>query len=125
MSMVGALRILLVDDEEIVHQTIGDYLSDCGHQVEKSLDGRAAVQAVERVSYDLALVDVRMPGMDGLAFLDRVGELCPEMPVVIITGHGDAEMENEVRRRGAAGFLVKPIRLRELDSLLADVARRR
>ena len=116
-----ALRILLVDDEEIVHQTIGEYLDDCGHQVDTAMDGHQALRAVEQEEYDVALVDVRMPGMDGLALLARAREVRPEMVVIVITGHGDPEMERQVRELGATGFLIKPISLRQLDSLLAEL----
>ena len=119
--MEHPLDILLVDDEEIVHQTIGDYLSDCGHRVDRALDGPSALEAVESSSYDLAFVDVRMPGIDGISLLTRFREHRPEMPVVIITGHGNVEMADEALRLGAVELLVKPIRLLDLDAILEKV----
>ena len=82
-----SLRILLVDDEEIVQETIGGYLADCGHRVEKAYDGTSALKAVESNDYDLALVDVRMPGIDGMSLLARMREHQPPVPLVLITRH--------------------------------------
>ena len=116
-----SLRILLVDDEEIVQETIGGYLADCGHRVEKAYDGTSALKAVESNDYDLALVDVRMPGIDGMSLLARMREHHPQVAVVVITGHGNVEMAEEAHRRGAADLLVKPISLLDLDSVLERV----
>ena len=112
--------ILLVDDEEIVHQTIGNYLQECGYEVEKVYDGREALSALENGKHCLALFDVRMPGLDGMTLLKHARQRRPELPVVLITGHGDPAMEYRARADGATGFLIKPIRLRELDQLIAD-----
>ena len=111
-------RILLVDDEEIVRQTLGDYLSECGYQVDQAGDGREALKAIEAKDYDLALIDVRMPGIDGLSFLSQVETFRPGMPIIIITGHGSVEMEDSARELGATGFLLKPVKLLELDGML-------
>ena len=113
-----SLNILLVDDEQVVHQTIGDYLSECGHRVESVFDGVAGQEALEARGYDLALVDIRMPGMDGLSLLARAQEIDPDVAVVIITGHGDMETAIQALRLGAADFLSKPIKLLELDAVL-------
>ena len=66
-------------------------------------------------------VDVRIPGMDGLAVLDRARELRPELLVVIITGHGDVNMAEDVKRRGGAGFMLKPFRLTEVEALIKEI----
>ena len=107
-TTVDNLRILLADDEKIVHLTIGDYLSDCGHQVDSAVDGARALEAIEKNRYDVVIADVRMPGLDGLSLLTRARKLHPGMPVIVITGHGDVDMEDEATLLGAAGFLLKP-----------------
>ena len=121
--MSQTLRILLADDEEIVHQTIGDYLNECGHRVDKVYDGAAALEAIGGCEYDLALVDVRMPRLDGLALLEKAEHLRPEMSTVIITGHGSMEMVIQALRLGAADFLNKPIKLLELEAVLEKAIR--
>ncbi|RQW05343.1 response regulator, partial [candidate division KSB1 bacterium] len=112
------LAILLVDDEAIVRKTIGDYLTELGHRVQQVSDGASALQWLEKQDYDIALVDMRMPGMDGLALLQKVREIYPELSVVIITAHGNMEMAIQALRLGAADFLTKPIKLLELDAVL-------
>ena len=119
------LRVLLVDDEDIIHQTIGDYLRDLKHEVESVYDGSSGVKSLTEDEYDLALVDIRMPGMDGLSLLSRVHETRPEQSVVIITGHGDMETAIQALRLGAADFLPKPIKLLDLDAVLEKASRLR
>ncbi|MBN1900882.1 sigma-54-dependent Fis family transcriptional regulator [Candidatus Sumerlaeota bacterium] len=116
--MKDLLHILLVDDEEVVHQTLSDYLHDLGHVVEGVRDGYSALQILKDNYFDLALVDIRMPGIDGISLLDKIPEIRPEMPIVIITGHGSMESAIQALRLGAADFLTKPIKLLELDAVL-------
>jgi DNA-binding NtrC family response regulator len=125
MNNERPLRLLLVDDEPIVHQTLGDYLRSAGHEVDDAQDGPAALQFLETTDYDLALFDVRMPGMDGLSLLASAGRLRPDMPAVIITGHADLEIAVQALRLGAADFLAKPVKLLELDGVLEKCARLR
>jgi len=120
-----SLRILLVDDEQIVRQTLGDYLRESGHRVNEACDGLAAVRSIEARDHDLALVDVRMPGMDGFDLLAKAEGLRPEMPVVTITGHADMEVAIKALRLGAADFLPKPVKLEELDAVLEKCVRLR
>ncbi len=119
--MERALKVLLVDDEEIVHLTLGDYLTDCGYQVDKAVDGVQALRAIETDTHDLVIADVRMPGLDGLTLLARVRERDSELPVIMITGHGDVDMQDQAEGMGATGFLLKPIKLRQLDELIRQL----
>ena len=118
MTPERSLRILLADDEEIVHQTIGDYLGDTGHRIDKAYDGNGALKSIESRDYDLALIDLKMPGMDGMSLLIRIRQIRSVMPVVIITGHGTMESVIQALRLGAADFLTKPVKLLELDAVL-------
>ena len=83
-----ALRVLIVDDEEIVHHTLGRHLSHLGHLVEGSPDGPRGLEALEEGDFDLALIDIRLPGMDGMTMLSRARLATPDTAVVVITGHG-------------------------------------
>jgi len=116
-----SLNILLVDDEEIIHQTIGGYLTDSGHKVKAVCDGFAALKAIESKKYDIAFIDMRMPGMDGLSLFTRLQDICPEMPVVIIAGRGDMDAANEALKLGVSDFLRKPVGLLELDTILEKI----
>jgi len=123
MSAVHSLHVLLADDEQIVLHTFSAFLEYFGHQVDTAVDGLEGLHAIEQTEYDVALLDVRMPGLDGLSLLARARELRPDLPVVIITGHGDPDMEKEARRLGAAAFLTKPVSLRKLGDLLDQITR--
>ena len=123
MSNKHSLKILLVDDEEIVHQTLSPYLQDSGHEVYNVREGSKALRLIEAKDYDLALIDMKMPEMDGLSILSKIGEIRPELSSVIITGHGNMELVVQALRLGAADFLTKPIKLLELDAVLEKSTR--
>lgn len=125
MTADTGLKLLLVDDEEIIHETIGDYLRDLGHAVDSVHDGSSGVKSLAEGDYDLGLVDIRMPGMDGLSLLSRVHEVNPDLSIVIITGHGDMETAIQALRLGAADFLPKPVKLLDLDAVLEKAVRLR
>ncbi len=119
--MTRSLKILIADDEEIVRMTILEFLENLGHRVDEATDGRRALAAIQSADYDLALVDVRMPGLDGLAFLTASREVRPRLRVVLISGHGDPGMVEQATELGAARFLHKPFRLTELEALVFEV----
>ena len=123
MKSEQKLQILLVDDEEIVHQTVGDYLRESGAEVTSRHDGREAIDAITETEYDLVLADIRMPRLDGLSFLEEAQQVRPELSVVIITGHGNMETAVQALRLGAADFLTKPVKLMELDAVLEKAVR--
>jgi two-component system response regulator AtoC len=117
------LKILIVDDEQIVHETLGDYLRKAGHDVDDRDDGVSGLKALSEVRYDIVLLDVLMPGMDGIAVLEQGQESQPESAFVIITGHARMELTIQALRAGAADFLQKPIKLPELDAVLEKAVR--
>lgn len=116
--MKSDLRILLVDDEEIIHRTLDWYLTRLGHKVTHAYDGESGLTRIQDGEYDLALIDQRMPKMDGLTLLAKAQEVRPEMPSVIVTGHANLEMAIDALRKGAADFLVKPIDMLDLEATL-------
>jgi PAS domain S-box-containing protein len=116
--MGSSLNMLLAHNEEIIHKTIAGYLRDSGHHVDKVYDAHAALKAVQRRNYDMALVDICLPGMDDLSLLARLREICPEMPVIILTENCNMGMTVRALRHGATDFLTKPVKLLELDAVL-------
>ena len=121
--MEKELHILVVDDEAIVHETLGDYLVQCGHAVRCAREGQEALACLEREYFDLVLLDILMPRMGGLELLSRIQRLYPEISVVMISGHGTMETAIQALRLGAVDFLTKPIRLLELDAVLEKSTR--
>ena len=116
--MEAKLHILIADDESIVHATIGDYLSDIGHRIDSAYDGREALEMIVAHEYDLALIDIKMPKMEGIELLKKVQTIRPELSIVLITGHGTMEMVIQALREGAVDFLTKPIKFLELDAVI-------
>ncbi len=123
MPTYGPLRILLVDDEAIVHQTLTPYLRDLGHTIDSAYNGKDALSKLDAREYDIALLDVRLPGMDGLEVLEKAQEIRPALSCVIITGHGSMATAIQALRLGAADLLTKPIKLTDLDAVLEKAGR--
>ena len=121
--MTHALHILIVDDEDIVHTTIGDYLRDVGHRVESARDGVQALELLNANDYDLALIDIRMPRMDGITLLEEIQKTHPDLSVILITAHGSMETVIQALRLGAADFLTKPVKFLELDAVIEKALR--
>jgi two-component system nitrogen regulation response regulator NtrX len=103
--------ILIVDDEAGVRATLTGVLADEGYLVEAVESGEQGLAALEARRFDLLLLDVWLPGMDGLAVLARVRTLDPELPVVVISGHGSIEAAVKAVRIGAQDFVEKPLSL--------------
>ncbi|MGA1790791.1 MAG: sigma-54-dependent transcriptional regulator [bacterium] len=122
MDRENSLRILIIDDEKILHQTLSRYLHDLGHQVDSAYEGSSALKMIKSQDYDLALVDILMPGMDGLSLLPKMVQIRPKLPAVVITGHGNMETVINALRLGAIDFLNKPIKLLELDAVLEKLS---
>lgn len=116
--MEHSLNILIVDDEEIIHQTITGYLRDAGHQVDDAYDGLSALELIKVQDYDIAITDIRMPGMDGLSLLSEIQDIRPDISVVMITGRGDMNTVIQALRLGAVDFLKKPVKLVEVDAAI-------
>ena len=122
--MKSTFRILLVDDSKRVLNTLGQLLRQLGCRVVTANTGKLALQLLEAREFDLALVDVVMPGVGGLEVLARARELHPDLPVVMITGFGAEELEDEASRLGAADFLEKPVDAEELRDVIEDLTGR-
>jgi two-component system nitrogen regulation response regulator NtrX len=117
--------ILVVDDESGVRASLTGILGDEGYQVEAVESGEAGIAALEARRYDLLLLDVWLPGMDGLETLSRVRELDPDLPVIVISGHGSIEAAVRAVRLGAQDFVEKPLSLEKTLLVVRNALRRR
>jgi len=102
-------KILVVDDEEIVRLSHFRVLTGAQCNVEVVRNGAEALQALEQSPFDVVLLDLRMPGMDGMSVLKTIKERWPETAVVIITGYPSIETAKEAVRLGAYNYLAKPL----------------
>src|SRR3989442_7528022 len=117
--------ILVVDDEAGVRASLTGILGDEGYQVEPVDSGEAALAALEGRRFDLLLLDVWLPRMDGLEALSRVRALDPEVPVVVISGHGSIETAVKAVRMGAQDFVEKPLSLEKTLVVVRNALRQR
>jgi len=101
--------VLVVDDQSSVRKSLGDVLGDEGYRVIEACNGPEAVEAVRRESPDALLLDIWMPGPDGIEVLKQVRAEHPDLPVIIISGHGTIETAVKATKLGAYDFLEKPL----------------
>ena len=113
-------RILIADDEDSLSWVLEKGFRSAGYQVTAVKDGTAALREVEAGPFDLILLDIRMPGIDGLSLLKQVRDKRPDAQVVIMTAHGTMETAVAAMQDGAYDYLAKPF---DLDELIAVVRR--
>jgi DNA-binding NtrC family response regulator len=119
----AGLKVVLVDDEELFRETLAKLLRRRGLEVETAADGEAGVELVRATTPDVVVLDLRMPGIDGIETLRRIREQRPDTRVVMLTGHGSVEAGVEALRAEAFDFLLKPVSPDQLvEVILAAVA---
>lgn len=123
--MEGKIKLLIVDDEERFLQTLSQRLGLRDFDVTPVTSGEAAVEVARRERFDLALVDLKMPGMHGDEVLRILKEEHPLIEVIILTGHGSVQSAVECTRSGSYGYLTKPAETDELMRVLKEAYQRR
>ena len=118
-------QILIVDDESGVRSSLGGILRDEGYEVQAVESGEAGLAALESRRYDLVLLDVWLPGLDGIETLSRLRILDPEVPVIVISGHGSIETAVKAVRMGAQDFVEKPLSLEKTLLVVKNALRAR
>lgn len=111
-------KILIVDDERSIRNSLGELLEMEGHSVEKVENGADALKMLGGGEFELVISDIKMPQMDGVELLEAISEKYPDLPVVMISGHGTIETAVSCLRKGAADFIEKPI---DMNRVLASV----
>jgi two-component system response regulator AtoC len=113
--MAERFRVLVIDDDPSVRDYMEALVSRQGYNVFAVADGEEALRTLDRTKPDLVTLDVVLPGMDGLETLHQLKQKLPEVPVVMLSGHGQARNIVEAMRRGASDFLRKPFEVEELE----------
>ena len=106
--------ILLIDDEKSIRNVLRDILLHEGYQVEEAADGEKGIQQLTEKTFDLVLCDIKMPKMDGMEVLQQIMQLHPDLPVIMISGHGTIETAVDAVKKGAFDFIAKPPDLNRL-----------
>ncbi|MFZ5585327.1 MAG: sigma-54-dependent transcriptional regulator [Thermodesulfobacteriota bacterium] len=112
--MVNKLRILIIDDDEVMRDACREILARGGHDVELAAGGGQGLALLSRWAYDVVLLDLRMPDIDGMTVLRQIREQDPQAVVIVITGHGSIHTAVEAMKLGAFDFLPKPFSPDEL-----------
>lgn len=110
--------MLVVEDEDIMREALVDYFSGEGHKVDTANDGDSALEKINLEDYDVMIVDLKLPGRDGLSVLKEARAKNPKAKVIIITAYPSFETEEEAGRRGAIDYLTKPFELNYLETLI-------
>lgn len=117
--MTGKQKVLVVDDDRRMVKTICDILRVKGHDPHTAYSGEEAVAKVQVESFDCVLMDLKMPGIDGVEALRMIKEAAPGLPVVLMSAYATENQTEEASRHGAFGFLTKPIDVQMVLSFLA------
>jgi len=107
-------HILIIDDERSIRSVLKDILGNEGYTTDEAMDGEEGLRKFSSGNYDLVLCDIKMPKMDGIEFLQKAGELNRDVPVIMISGHGNIETAVEAVKKGAFDYISKPPDLNRL-----------
>ena len=106
--------ILLIEDEKAIRKTLSEILSFEGYKIDEAGDGEEGLKKFKEKNYDMVLCDIKMPKMDGIEFLQKAGEANADVPVIMISGHGNIETAVDAVKKGAFDFISKPPDLNRL-----------
>jgi two-component system, NtrC family, response regulator HydG len=113
-------RILIVDDEQDTCANLSDILTDLGYEVDTANDGFAALELIKKRPYEVALLDLRMPGMDGLELYRRMREISAETVAIVVTAYASSDTAKSVLTTGAWKILSKPVNIGSLLRIVAQ-----
>jgi CheY-like chemotaxis protein len=115
---MSQIRVLLVDDEEELVSTLKERLEWRGIAAEAVTSGRSALQLMENSTFDVIVIDLKMPDLDGLEVRDIIHRRYPGVQILMITGHGHNQGEEQVVAEGASDVLLKPF---NIDTLIEKI----
>jgi len=118
--MGGNARILVVDDDENIRKVLMRILEDEGYMVDTAKTGKEAVEKSRTKFYNLALIDIRLPDMEGVELLTKIRDTTPKMRKIIITGYPTLKNAVEAVNKGADAYIMKPFDMKELLSKIKE-----
>ena len=118
-------KVLIVDDEVAFADNIAKLISKRGYEVSAVYNGQSAVEAVDEFDFDIIILDLKMPGLDGLATLKLIKGKRPGVEVIILTGHGSMESGIDGIQLGAFDFIMKPVRFEDLHEKIRQAYQRK
>jgi DNA-binding NtrC family response regulator len=121
----NTLRILFADDEKSLQEFMRSELPRLGHEVTVVPDGRAALKALEKSTFDAAILDIRMPGVTGIEVLEQLKQVSPDTEAIMMTGHASQDTAIAAVNLGAFAYITKPCKLAEIEAILTKVVEKR
>ncbi len=106
--------ILIIDDERAIRKTLTEILGFEGYKIEEAADGEEGLKKFQEKTYDVVLCDIKMPKLDGIEFLSKATAINPDVPIIMISGHGNIETAVEAVKKGAFDYISKPPDLNRL-----------
>ncbi len=106
--------ILIIDDERAIRKTLGEILSYEGYKIDEAGDGEEGLKKFAEKAFDVVICDIKMPKMDGIEFLEKAREINPDVPVIMVSGHGNIDTAVEAVKKGAFDYISKPPDLNRL-----------
>ena len=106
--------ILVIEDERSIRNTLKDIFDNEGYETDLAEDGQQGIEKIQKNDYNLIFTDIKMPKMDGIEVLEKAKELKPDIPVIMISGHGDIDTAVECIKKGAFDFIQKPLDLNRM-----------
>src|SRR5579864_7662078 len=113
-------RILVVDDELVVRDSLGKWFTSEGYAAHPVASAREALETIQQKEFDIALIDIKMPGMDGMELQARLKDADPDLTVIIMTGYASVETAVQALKRGAYDYITKPVDPDELSHLVGN-----
>src|ERR1044072_729733 len=107
-------HILIIDDEKSIRKTLTEILTYEGYKISEAADGAEGFKMFQEKQYDAVLCDIKMPKMDGLEFLEKAKETNPDIPIVMVSGHGNIDTAVDAVKKGAFDYISKPPDLNRL-----------
>jgi DNA-binding NtrC family response regulator len=100
--------ILIIDDEKSIRKTLTEILTYEGYKIDEAADGEEGLKKFKEKNYDLVLCDIKMPKLDGIEFLEKAKQINSDVPIIVISGHGNIETAVEAVKKGAYDYIAKP-----------------
>ena len=122
--MAKPSRILVVDDDENIRIVFKMNLENRGYEVDSAANGQEALDKASRRFYNIALIDIKLPDMEGTALLDTFNEKLPKMKKIIVTGFPTIENAMKAVNEGADGYVLKPVKMEELIETIEEHLRK-
>lgn len=114
-------NILIIDDEAVIRETLSDWLEREGYTTETAITGEEGIEKERATRFDIAIVDLKLPGMDGIEVLRELKKINPHIPIIMITAYATIETAVQTMKEGAYDYLVKPFNLEEISLIVKKI----